>query len=141
MARNKAPGLWLQVLLPFSKPLLCLTSIPHFTKKETKMHYKTIVLSLLMQHREMHENLRRTRKLLSTVELYAKVLKTNHEAWKKRLQEARPSSSENQTANEALEIAINELVNSFHLGPPPDESDPPSIEGLMAFILSNSRRA
>ena|SRR6516165_5572848 len=105
------------------------------------MHYKTIVFGLLTQHQEIHDKLRRERKLLSTVEAIARVLKKRHEAWKERLQETKPSTSENQTANEALEIAINELANSFHLGLPPDNSDPLSIDRLMDFILANTRRA
>jgi len=105
------------------------------------MHYKTIVLALLIQHPEIHDELRRSRKLLSTVELYAKALKRSHQTWKKRLEEAIPSSSENQTASEAFEIALNELMNSSHLDLPADNSNPLSVEGLMAFILANTRRA
>ena len=46
------------------------------------MQYKTIVLELLQQRPEMHDQLRRNRMLLPTLELYASELKTSHEAWK-----------------------------------------------------------
>ena len=73
------------------------------------MQYKTIVLELLQQRPEMHEQLRRTRKLLPTMETYAKELKTSHEAWKETLSQARPGSDPSQIASEAMEMALKEL--------------------------------
>ena len=49
------------------------------------MQYKTIILELLQQRPEMHDQLRKDRKLLPTMELYARELKTSHEAWKETL--------------------------------------------------------
>ena len=40
------------------------------------MMYKTIVLEILQQRPEMHERLRKERKLLPAMELYAQELKT-----------------------------------------------------------------
>ena len=54
------------------------------------MQYKTIVLELLQQRPEMHEQLRQQRKLLTTMEMYARELKASHEAIRKRL---RPGSN------------------------------------------------
>src|SRR5207244_13441885 len=58
--------------------------------KETNMQYKTIVLELLQQRPQTHDQLRKDRKLLPTVEMYARELKTSHEAWKKTLGQERP---------------------------------------------------
>jgi len=46
------------------------------------MQYKTIILQLLQQRPQMHEQLRQERKLLPTLEIYAKELKASHEDWK-----------------------------------------------------------
>ena len=60
--------------------------------KETHMQYKTIIYELLQQRPQMHEQLRKERKLLTTLELYARELKTSHEAWKEALDQQRPGS-------------------------------------------------
>jgi hypothetical protein len=98
------------------------------------MHYKTIVLELLQQHREIHNQLRGKRTLLPTLERHARHLKACHEAWKDRLRQARPGSDPSQTASEALEIALKDLEAFLHSGSPPDGSEPLSLEGAMAFI-------
>jgi hypothetical protein len=59
---------------------------------ETTMQYKTIILELLQQRPEMHEQLRKERKLLPALELYAKELKASHESWKEVLSQAKPGS-------------------------------------------------
>jgi hypothetical protein len=56
------------------------------------MKYKTIILELLQQRPEMLGELRKDRKLLPTLELYARELKTSHEAWKEVLSQAKPGS-------------------------------------------------
>ena len=73
------------------------------------MQYKTIILELLQQRPEMHDQLRKSRKLLLTVERYARELKTSHEAWKENLSQARPGSDQSQIASEALEMALKEM--------------------------------
>ncbi len=73
------------------------------------MHYKTIVLELLQEHQELYETLRRNRTLLPTLDVYARDLKTSHQAWKERLSRVRPESNESQIASEALEIGLKEL--------------------------------
>ena len=73
------------------------------------MQYKTIIHEMLQQRPQMHDQLRKDRKLLPTLELYARELKTSHEAWKKMLSEARPGSDQTQIASEALEMALKEI--------------------------------
>jgi len=102
------------------------------------MQYKTIVLELLQQRQEMHEQLRRSRTLLATMERYASELKTRHEAWKELLSQARPGSDGSQVASEALEIALKELEDCLDSATPPDESGPVSLDGAMAFIRRHS---
>ena len=49
------------------------------------MQYKTIILELLEQRPEIHDQLRKNRKLLPTLEICAHELKTSHEAdWRVR---------------------------------------------------------
>jgi hypothetical protein len=105
------------------------------------MQYKTIVLELLQQHPEIHQQLQSKRTLLATLELYARELKTSHEAWKARLCEALPGSNPSQIVSEALEIAVWELEDGLHSEFPPDESEPLTLEGVMAFIRGHSTPA
>jgi hypothetical protein len=95
------------------------------------MLFKTIVLELLQQRPQMHEQLRKERKLLATLELYARELKTSHEGWKEVLGQAKPGSEPSQIASEALEIAFQELVDSLM---PEPETETLSLDAAMAFI-------
>ena len=97
------------------------------------MHYKTIALELLNQHPKNHKKPRNHHSLLQTVERFARDLKMSHEAWKERLSVTMLESSSSQIAAEALEIAVMELENSLK-AVSLDDSEPPSIDQLMAFI-------
>ena len=98
------------------------------------MQYKTIVLELLQQRPQMHEQLRKERKLLPAMELYARELKTSHETWKETLDQMRPGSDPSQIASEALEIALKELEDRLPAESHPEGNDPLSLDEAMAFI-------
>lgn len=104
------------------------------------MRYKTIVLELLEQRTELHEQLRRQRKLLTTMERYATELKASHEAIRDQLQKARPDSDPMQTASEAFEIALQELEDRLPPVSPTDHPEELSLDGAMAFLRRHSRR-
>ena len=104
------------------------------------MQYKTIILELLQQRPEMHEQLRKERKLLPALELYAKELKTSHEAWKEQLSQAKPGSDRSQIASEAMEMALKDLEDRLPSGSP-DDSTPLSLKEAMAFIRRHTSRA
>jgi hypothetical protein len=106
---------------------------------EITMHYKTIIFELLQQRTELYERLRKERKLLPTLELYAKELKTSHEVWKARLLAMMPGSDQSQIATEAMEMALLELEN--HLPPESPQSDALSLDAAMAFVLGHTPRA
>jgi len=104
------------------------------------MQYKTIVLEMLQNRTELHEQLRRERKLLTTMEAYATELKASHEAIRADLQQANPGSDPIQSSSEAFELAIQKLKDRL---PPESEVEEPaelSLDGAMAFIRSHSRR-
>jgi len=104
------------------------------------MQYKTIIHELLQQRTEMHDQLRKERKLLPAMELYARELKRNHEAWKETLSQLMPGSDPSQIASEALEIALKELED--HLPPvsPQENHEELSLDGAMAFIRRHTSR-
>lgn len=104
------------------------------------MQYKTIVLELLQQRTEMHDQLRRERKLLPTMEKFARELKSSHQAWKDQLSEMRPDSDPSQTASEALEMAIKELEDRLPPVSPQENNEPLSLDGAMAFIRRHTSR-
>jgi hypothetical protein len=98
------------------------------------MQYKTMILELLQQRPEIHDLLRRERKLLPTMEHYAQELKSSHEAWKERLLALTPGSDPSQIASEALEMALQELQDRLPAGSHPDNNEQLSLDDAMAFI-------
>jgi hypothetical protein len=103
------------------------------------MQYKTIVLELLRDRTELHEQLRLTRRLLPTLETCSQELKASHEAWKETLSQAKPDSHPSQIASEALEMALHELVDRLpSVSNPLDAPEPLSLDQAMAFVQSHS---
>lgn len=99
------------------------------------MLYKTIVLEMLEQRTQLHERLRRERKLLTTLENYARELKASHESWKETLSQARPGSDASQISSEAMELALQELADRL---PPVSESgekELPTLDQVTATLL------
>jgi len=108
---------------------------------ETTMRYKTIILELLHQRPQVHEQLRKDRKLLSTMERYARELKTSQEAWKQVLNQAKPGSDQNQIASEALEMALKEFQDRLRSESPRDGSETLFLDAAMLFIRHPTPRA
>jgi len=104
------------------------------------MQYKKIVLELLQQRTELHEQLRKTRRLLPTLELYARELRDSHLAWKTSLSEANPGSEESQIASEAMEMALKELEDRLPPASPQDEAEALSLDQAMAFVRNPTSR-
>jgi hypothetical protein len=98
------------------------------------MHYKTIVLEMLRQRPQLHDQLHRQRTLPATMESYAVELKATHETWKERLRQARPGSAECQIASEALELALQDLEEILPNESPPDETETLSLDAAMAYL-------
>ncbi len=104
------------------------------------MQYKTIVLELLKERTVLHEQLRLTRRLLPTMEAYAKELKASHETWKQTLLAGKPGSDPSQIASEALEMALKDLVNRLPAESHPNEDDPLSLDAAMGSIRNRTSR-
>jgi hypothetical protein len=104
------------------------------------MHYKTIILELLKERTELHEQLRLTRRLLPTLEFYARELKTSHEAWKETLSQTKPGSDQSQIASEAMEMARKELEDRLPSASPPKGTEALSLDEAMASILGHTSR-
>jgi hypothetical protein len=95
--------------------------------------YKTLVLELLKQRPDLHEQLRQSRTLLPTLERSAIELKTSHETWKERLAEAKPGSDPSQIASQALEMALKEVEDCLPSASL-EETDPLSLAAAMTFL-------
>lgn len=104
------------------------------------MQYKTIVLELIQQQPEMHEQLRANRTLLATMDAYALALKASHEEWMDRLSQRWPGSDRSQLSSEALEIALKELEEDLSSGSKTDE-DGPTLDGAMAYLKRHTPTA
>lgn len=98
------------------------------------MLYKTMVLDLIQQHPEIHDQLLINRMLLPTVEVYAQALSIRHDEWKAMLSEAKPESNDKQIASAALELALKELEHRLAIGSPPEETELLSLEAAMEFV-------
>lgn len=97
-------------------------------------HYMTIVLELLEQRPEIHDQLRHERTLLATASRYAEELKILHQAWTQQLAQARPDSDDRQLSSQALELALQELEASLPSELVQGESGPLSLDEAMAFL-------
>lgn len=105
------------------------------------MQYKTIIHELLQQRPQMHDQLRKDRKLLPAMELYATELKRNHEAWKELLTQLRPGSDPSQIASEALEMALKEMEDRLPTESPQSESESLFLDAAMLFLRHRTPRA
>jgi hypothetical protein len=88
----------------------------------------------LQQRTKLHEQLRQQRKLLTTMEMYAKELKASHEAIRDQLQKDRPGSDPMLTSSEAFEMALQELEDRLPPVSPAAEDEGLSLDQAMAFI-------
>lgn len=104
------------------------------------MQYKTIILELLQQRPQMHEQLRRERKLLSALEIYARELKESHEDAMEQLRLAKPGSTASQISSEALEMALKEMEDRLPPESQTDDHETLSLDKAMAFVSSPSSR-
>ena len=100
--------------------------------------YMTIVLELLEQRPEIHEQLRQERKLLATAIRHADELKILHQVWKEQLSQAKPGSDDCQLSSQALEMAVQELQTSLPSGLVQDETGPLSLDEAMAFLRDHT---
>ena len=102
------------------------------------MQYKTIVLEMLKERTELHEQLRLTRRLMPTMETCAKELKASHESWMKSLSESNPGSDKSQISSEAMELAIRELEDRLPNGSHQDETELPTLDKAMAYLVGHT---
>ena len=105
------------------------------------MHYKSIIHDLLHQRPQMHDQLRKSRKLLPTLEQYARELKTSHEAWKEMLLQLRPGSDKSQLASEALELALKEMEDRLPSESPQGDNGATVLDAAMLFLRRPMSRA
>lgn len=103
------------------------------------MLYKTIVLELLQERKELHEQLRQSRMLLPTVNRYADELKSSHESWKERLTQENPDRDLLQIASQAMELAIQDLKDCLPPVSPPEGDRTVAPDELMAFLKTHTQ--
>lgn len=102
------------------------------------MQYKTIVLELLRERTELHEELRLTRQLLPTLDTCSQELRASHQSWMETLRAANPGSDPIQIESEAMELAVKELEDRLPSVSQADEPEPLSLDAAMAFITSRT---
>ena len=103
------------------------------------MQYKTIVLELLEQRTELHEQLRLTRRLRPTMEALATELRDRHQSWKETLSAARPGSDPSQISSEAMEMALKGLEDRLPSASQEDQEGF-SLDKAMAYVKSHTSK-
>ena len=98
------------------------------------MLYKTIVIELLEQRKELHEQLRTSRQLLPTLEALATELRDRHIALMESLTVAKPDGDPCQISSQALELALKDLEDCLPSEFPQDDQEPLSLDQAMAFV-------
>jgi DNA repair ATPase RecN len=101
---------------------------------EVNMQYKKMILELLQDQPEVYDQLRKERKLMSTMEQYSRELKASHQVWQEFLSQLRPGSDPSQVASEALELALNELENRLPSASHQDKSEKHFLDAAMLFV-------
>ncbi|MBS0261812.1 MAG: hypothetical protein JSS02_07630 [Planctomycetes bacterium] len=96
------------------------------------MQYKTIVLELLQQQTELHEQLRKERRLKAVLETSARQLRDSHLSWLERLSEQNPQSDPAQISSQAMELAVAEFQASLPSGQ--DATEDLSLDQAMASL-------
>ena len=104
------------------------------------MHYKTIVLRLLQDRTELHEQLRSTRTLHSTMESLARELRDLHLNWQETLNKLHPGSDPSQIKSEALELALENLQDRLPSESPLSEEDERSLDAAMAYLKNRTSK-
>lgn len=102
------------------------------------MQYKTIVLELLKQRTELHEQLRLTRRLLPTLETCSLQLRASHLTWKAKLSKGNPGSDPSQIASEAMELAVKELEDRLPSVSQTDDHEAMSLDATIASVASRT---
>lgn len=102
------------------------------------MQYKTIVLALLQQRPQMHDQLRKNRSLMPTLEAFARELMDGHEAWKEVLWQENPTRDPTQISSEALELALRQLEDRLPSVSPQDETEALSLDEAIEFICRHT---
>ena len=97
------------------------------------MQYKTIILGLIEQQPELHEQLRASRTMLATLNRCATLLKERHEALKDQLRRSRPQADDYQLASEAMELAVKEFEQALSAEPASGQAEFP-LDEAMAFL-------
>ena len=102
------------------------------------MQYKTIILELLRQQPQLHEQLRQSDTLLETLNEQALQLKARHLEWLAVLMEATPGSEPNQLTGAAFELARSEWEECLATDSLPVDFEPLSLDDAMKFLRRHS---
>jgi len=104
------------------------------------MQYKTIVLELLQQRTELHEQLRLTRRLRPAMDALATELRELHLSWKDTLAKAHPGSDPSQISSQAMELALKGLEDRLPSASQQGETELPTLDEAMAYLVGHTSR-
>ena len=104
------------------------------------MQYKTIVMELLEQNPELHNQLKQHQKLLETINEMAFELKASREHMIAELAAQQPDVAYSVTCSQATEIAIAELQQRLAPTSDHETNEAMSLDQIMASVTQHSPR-
>jgi len=102
------------------------------------MQYKTIVLELIRQHRSLHERLRQSDTLLTTLDEMALQLRSRHLELIEAFSQQTPGVDPDQFKHPAFEMALSELADSLASDSVSADSETFSLDAAMAYLRRHS---
>lgn len=105
------------------------------------MQYQSIILELLRQQPELHEQLRLAKSMSATVETQARQLRDRHLFWKDACSEVNPALDPVQIASMAFELALREVEQRLGTESALEASEPLTLEAAMEFLRRPSSPA
>lgn len=105
------------------------------------MQYKTIVLGLIEDQPQLHQQLTQHRTLLRTLDRLATALSHCHAEWMECLRARNPHSDRSQLSNQAMELATQQLRDSLSLVSETIGQESLTLEAAMAFIRRHTPAA
>lgn len=82
--------------------------------QEKAMLYKTVICELIQEQRPLYRHLRRTRRLMKTINHLSEELRQRHQGWIWDLKELNPELPVSHISSAAFELALQEIQTLLH---------------------------
>ena len=102
------------------------------------MLYKTVICELIQEQRPLYRHLRRTRRLMKTINHLSEELRQRHRGWIWDLQELNPEIPVSHISSAAFELALQEIQTLLHSVSSENDLESDPLEPSIQFIRNHS---